>query len=376
LGCCSAVKNRPFTVSGPSPTFMRCICLLAVLSRALSIDSDAPKDLIFGVVGFDPQVGCGASCLGNKYADAVQRWVHSVRKHTSAARTDVAIFTGKRRGSIVHGNTRLRAALRAAAVRLVEGDFYDGPQRVAHSDSSRYKWCVVRNRWFVIRDFLRKHESEYRNVLMVDVRDALIQADPFAWRPRTQEWRERLPQQWLRDAMVFSGEGTGNVPTLRQSKKGLARTLQCARDASERERAALLDTDPLNAGVTMGGARAFLNFSTALSTLISRVTTTTCLDVKDCTDQGLYNLLVYAHWQAHLPHTQRVMLPIEHALSYTLGHKKRAVAVDAGGRVLNEHGEVPPVVHQFGKGFAGKSLRKSVAFRELLSKLLIAASRN
>ena len=121
----------------------------------------------------------------------------------------------------------------------------------------------------------------------------------------------------------------------------------------------LLDTDPLNAGVTLGGAHAFLNFSSALASLISRVTTARCLDVKDCTDQGLYNLLVYAHWDAYLPHTRRLILPIESAPSYTLGHRKGELHIDADGRVRNDAHELPPVVHQFAKGSAGKILRKS-----------------
>ena len=58
---------------------------------------------------------------------------------------------------------------------------------------------------------------------------------------------------------------------------------------------------------TLGGARAFLNFSAALAEVISRVTTPACLEVKDCTDQGLYNLLVYLRWE--VPHTRTAPLP-------------------------------------------------------------------
>ena len=332
----------------------------------------AKKDLVFGVVAFDPRVGCGTACVGGKYGEAVRRWAYAVRQHTNAATTDVAIFTGSRRGSIVHGDPELKAALRKASVRLIEADFFDSSDRVAHRDASRHMWCVVRNRWFVIREFLRGHAPEFRSILMTDIRDALLQADPFAWRPSghaQQTAESQFSGEWLRRSIVFSGEGSGSVRTLRQSKKGAPRTLQCARDSSRLDRAALLDTDPLNAGVTLGGAEAFLNFSAALSGLIAHVTTAACLDVKDCTDQGLYNLLVYTNaWAERLPHTRRVVLPIERALSYTLGHKKRAVTVDAEGRVRNDHGEIPPVVHQFGKGFAGKMLKRNAAFGAMLTR--------
>ena len=109
--------------------------------------------------------------------------------------------------------------------------------------------------------------------------------------------------------------------------------------------------------------------STALAALISRVTTPECLNVKDCTDQGLYNLLVYAHWDHYLPHTARLVLPIERSPSYTIGHKKRGIDVDETGRVRNEANMVPPVIHQFGKGFAGKALRRNAAFAGLLKRL-------
>ena len=118
-----------------------------------------------------------------------------------------------------------------------------------------------------------------------------------------------------------------------------------------------------------GGASAFLNFSTALSALIARVTTPRCLDVQDCTDQGLYNLLVYTHWDAYLPYTRRIILPIERAPSYTLGHRKGDLHVDADGRIRNDVGQLPPVVHQFAKGSAGKALRRDVRFTAFLSNL-------
>lgn len=213
--------------------------------------------------------------------------------------------------------------------------------------------------------------------------------------------------------MVFSGEGAGDVRVLRQSRKGLPRTLECARGATAETLSWLPSTEPLNAGVTLGTADAFLNFSRAMTRVIARVTTTRCLAVKDCTDQGLcasrrpcdeatpfpcrspphlgspdahrrcsgprtphvcaiavcgkcrYNLLVYAFWSTELPRTRKLVLPMERALSYTLGHKRRCCALDTAGRVLNDGGRVPPVVHQYGKGAAGRWLAHSPFIRAI-----------
>ena len=77
------------------------------------------------------------------------------------------------------------------------------------------------------------------------------------------------------------------VRRLKQSKKGLPRTLNCAPpDTGAAARRALGETEPLNAGVTAGDAAAFANFSHALAALIARVTTLDCLATKDCTDQA------------------------------------------------------------------------------------------
>jgi len=321
-------------------------------------------DLVFGVVAFDPISGCSGKCKLKVFQAGVERWIHSVRRTTNDAHTEVAIFTGRARGSIANDPTLARS-LKAGSVRVIEGEFDDNGQRVAHGVPSRYVRCIMRNRWFVIRDHLRAHLGRYRFVLMTDVRDVILQADPFVWTPDTGS----LTNFDLRRSVVLSGEGSGSVRTLRESKKGRLRTLECAGDASSADREMLLGTDPLNAGVTLGGAEAFLNFSSALSTLIAQVTTITCLAVKDCTDQGLYNLLVYVHWEQLLPHTHRVNRPIESSFSYTLGHKKRCPAVDTDGLVHNDHGLVPPVVHQFEKGSVGRALRKSKTFRRRLDLL-------
>ena len=85
--------------------------------------------------------------------------------------------------------------------------------------------------------------------------------------------------------------------------------------------------------------------------------------------QGLYNLLVYEFWGAYLPHTRKIVRPMERALSYTLGHKpgESCCRVDERGRVLNDVGEVPAVVHQYSKGAAGRKLQRTKFYERYLS---------
>ena len=309
------------------------------------------RDLVFGVVAFRPDSGCtqskhaGQQCDRSPYYKGLRRWVRSIRMVLTPERADVLIFTGAGKGSLASDPTTGRW-LQEQGVRLVEGDYADSASRVAHTDPSRYVWCVMRNRWFVIAEYLQRHSWRYRNVLMSDTKDAVLQADPFA-------------AVDMHGAIVFSGEGGGKVLRLRDSKKGLPRTLNCARGVSPEARLTLGNTEPLNAGVTAGDARAFANFSSALSRLVAHVTTTACLATKDCTDQGLYNLLVYHYWHEYLPHTRKVVRPLERALSYTLGHKKGCCRIDADGHVLNDGHQVPAVVHQYNKGAAGKALKRT-----------------
>ena len=69
---------------------------------------------------------------------------------------------------------------------------------------------------------------------------------------------------------------------------------------------------------------------------------------------------------AYLPHARRVMLPMERALSYTLGHKKGCCELDRHGHVLNARGGVPAVVHQYNKGAAGRALQNTKFFSKYL----------
>jgi hypothetical protein len=224
-------------------------------------------DFVFGVVAFDSDHGCQGKCVRADFDQGVRQWVSSVRRHTDLAHTEVAIFTGERRGNVVTGNTALADELRKAHVHVIEGDFGDAPSRVAHRERSKYVHCVMRNRWFVIRDHLRRHHSRYRHVLMADVRDAILQANPFGWTPQSVPSERTRPgaqgaSPWaathagtgagtggfdLSQSIVMSGEGSGKVRTLKASRKGLPRTIQCAANVSEETKSYLLTTDPLNA---------------------------------------------------------------------------------------------------------------------------------
>lgn len=316
-------------------------------------------DLIFGVVAFNPAV----TQVRTPYLEGVHRWIRSVRKHTVESQTELVLFTGRGKGSIERDESAAKW-IRELNVHVVEDDFYDDYSRVEHGDSKRFVWCVMRNRWFVISKFLAPRILRYRYVLMSDTRDVLVQGPPFEWSASPFGTASRS-SRLLDGAVVFSGEGSGKVRTLRQSKKGLPRTLKCARGITATERRAMLDTEPLNAGVTLGTATAFLNFSWAMTRIIKQTTTVGCLEIKDCTDQGLYNLLVYLYWVQELPHTRKVVLPLEKAPSYTLGHKQPCCHVDSAGRVLNDAGEAPPIVHQFAKGLAGRQLPRTRFWREI-----------
>jgi hypothetical protein len=171
----------------------------------------AKKDLVFGIVAFDPVTGCSGKCKPEAYRVGVRQWVNSVRRSTQRDRTEVALFTGKGPGNLVR-DTVLARVLRRSSVRVLEGDFDDSNERVAHREPSRHVHCVMRNRWFVIRDHLRSHAHRYRFVLMTDVRDVLLQGDPFQWRPDELQ-RAGSERFDLTRTVVLSGEGSGATST-------------------------------------------------------------------------------------------------------------------------------------------------------------------
>ena len=321
----------------------------------------APQvDLVFGVVAFPPaDKAKAAASFRAPYLKGVRRWVRSVRQATTAAQTQLLLFTSEGAGALT-ADAAMARWLAEQRVAVEYGDFADAPSRVAHGAPEKFIWCVMRNRWFVIADYLERHAGRFRYVLMTDVRDVVLQADPFA---------AALAKNLVDGAqstVVFSGEGAGRVKQLRDSKKGKPRTLDCAGPAPLRapERQKLLATEPLNAGVTLGGAAAFRNFSRAMAAVIQRTTSAACVGIKDCTDQGLYNLLVYQYWGEYLPHAKRVLLPTERALSYTLGHVTPCCRVAPDGTVLAKSGEAPPILHQFTKAEAGRKLLSDARFRK------------
>ena len=77
--------------------------------------SERRTDFIFGIVAFDPRVGCVANCAAHR--EGVRRWSTSIRRHTRAASVDVALFTGEGRGSIA-ASAATAHVLRRAEVRV------------------------------------------------------------------------------------------------------------------------------------------------------------------------------------------------------------------------------------------------------------------
>ena len=74
---------------------------------------------------------------------------------------DEADCAGK--GSLAY-DAKQAAWLSEHNVRLVEGDYADSGARVAHADAAAHVWCVMRNRWFVIAEWMARHAAQYRYV--------------------------------------------------------------------------------------------------------------------------------------------------------------------------------------------------------------------
>ena len=204
----------------------------------------------------------------------------------------------------------------------------------------------MRNRWFVIADYLERHAGRFRYVLMTDVRDVVLQADPFA---------AALAKNLVdgsQSTVVFSGEGAGRVKQLRDSKKGKPRTLDAPAGAARApERQKLLATEPLNAGVTLGGAAAFRNFSRAMAAVIQRTTSAACVGIKDSPTRALQPARLPV--LGRVPH-RAVLLPTERAVVHARP-RDAVLPRRADGTVLAKSGEAPPILHQFTKAEAAAS---------------------
>ncbi|WP_461208356.1 hypothetical protein [Desulfocurvus sp. DL9XJH121] len=174
-------------------------------------------------------------------------------------------------------------------------------------------------RYFLYLDFLRR-EPPCTRILLTDVRDVVFQGDPFAY-----AWSEAV-NATLEDRRMTVGACPHNA-------RWIAEHLGPAALAEVADR-------PIScSGTVLAGHRAMLDYLQRLTALLTPFDPGR--EAMAGYDQGVHN---------HLLHTGRLAgarVTDNAGPILTLGYRRGEPDVDGQGRVLNDAGAVPLLVHQY-----------------------------
>ena len=172
-------------------------------------------------------------------------------------------------------------------------------------------------RHFLYYDYVLKHEAEYANVLLCDVRDIVFQKDPFAF-PISQalyvamESRARLMGSCpYNTAWIKSGYGDEILEEM------APHVISCA-------------------GTTLGPVGIIKNYLHTLLTEITQVR-----DAYNCADQAMHNRLLQLNRLGPVVRMYNDNTPV-----LTMGAES-TYTLTKNGRILDGSGNLPGIVHQY-----------------------------
>lgn len=174
-------------------------------------------------------------------------------------------------------------------------------------------------RFYYFRDFLRDHIDEFDRVVLCDVRDVVFQRDPFAL-----VWQSGKLHCFLEERSTTIAKDKWN--RYWTEKIGGAELL------------ALIGDNPIScAGVTFGEAPVMLDY---LERMCSHLNDR--LDKFDL-DQGIHNMMI---WSGELPNV--VLGECDASAVATIGlMPETSLICNDDGEILDRHGEVVPILHQY-----------------------------
>jgi hypothetical protein len=176
-------------------------------------------------------------------------------------------------------------------------------------------------RYLLYAEFLQQHAAHFDRVLLADGRDVFFQADPFAW-------------QWTPGVHFFLEETSKRIGDCRLHRLWLG--CQFGRPFVEQN----AEKTPACSGTTFGDTTAIRQY---LEVMIATIMQARNLAKIAGGDQGIHNYLLIRNLLKNI-----IVHKNRHSPVLTMGMMSEAdVRTDAGGAVLNENGEVAPILHQY-----------------------------
>lgn len=174
---------------------------------------------------------------------------------------------------------------------------------------------AVNDRFFFYQDFLRANEG-VRNCFLTDIRDVVFQANPFSG--------------LLREEIIKFYEEEGCFSATEVNHRWYAAIYG-------EEAATGLNGKPIIcAGTTLAGGKGAIDYVSRMAAEIERTGVT-----KFGADQAIHNHLFYSGALPNAVSTRNRVSEVQ-----TMGLQTR-FTLDVQGRLLNDDGSVPAVVHQY-----------------------------
>jgi len=193
-------------------------------------------------------------------------------------------------------------------------------------------------RYFLYRDFLRQYGSEFRKVMLADIRDVFFQGDPF--------------QCVLKNRVITAAEDNllANCKINRRWIVG----------SFGEELFNEISNNPIScAGTTIGYPEDMLKYLDLMCKEIAKISGTPGL--WEGNDQGIHN---YVLWKLRPPF---MSLDVDDEIFVTLGHTQAEnIAVVDGSLLVN--GKLSPVVHQYDRHPQTWHIRQTRRFHLPLSE--------
>lgn len=169
-------------------------------------------------------------------------------------------------------------------------------------------------------DFLCKEGGSYERILLTDCRDVFFQADPFGWKQSGGLY------VFLEEEATKIGQCAHNGPWIRSLFEGEVFTRLEAKDIS-------------CAGTVFGDVSSIIDYLQQMVHTTMRVPTLRAYDG----DQGVHNYLVHTDRLPNLTIYSNRRGPV-----MTVGSMKFSdLRTNPKDQVINEQGDVPPLLHQY-----------------------------
>jgi hypothetical protein len=199
--------------------------------------------------------------------------------------------------------------------------FASGASPTAKAKLAHRVFHLRYRRYLLYEDFLRQHGSDYDRVLLADSRDIFFQTDPFAW-------------DWSPGVHCFLEEPANRIGQCRLHRLWLG--CQFGQEFVEQH----ADKTVSCSGTTFGDTPGVIDY---VNQMVATIMKARNLAKISGGDQGIHNYLLIENRLPNITIHENRRSPV-----MTMGTMRmEQVRLNQDGLVINENGQIVPVLHQY-----------------------------